>query len=95
MVAQQRLHQRIHPDRLGDMTVHSARHMSDATVTSKGQLTIPADLRKALGLSAGERMVFTQLDDGTPVLRAKTRSILQLKGLLKAAQMPQVRWIGG
>lgn len=57
--------------------------MSEATMTSKGQITIPADIREALGLSAGERVVFTQLDDGTTVMRAKTRSILELKGTLK------------
>ena len=32
--------------------------MSEATITSKGQVTIPAEIRKALGLSAGERVVF-------------------------------------
>jgi antitoxin PrlF len=57
--------------------------MSEATITSKGQVTIPADIRKALGLIAGERVVFTRLDDGTTVMRSKTRSILELKGLLK------------
>lgn len=57
--------------------------MSEATITSKGQVTIPVAIRKALGLSAGKRVVFTQLDDGTTVMRAKTRSILELKGLLK------------
>lgn len=60
--------------------------MSEATLTSKGQITIPADIRKALGLSTGERVVFTQLDDGTTVMRAKTRSIAELKGLLKPAR---------
>lgn len=59
--------------------------MPEATLTSKGQVTIPAETRKAMGLSAGERVVFTQLDDGTTVMRAKTRSVLELKGLLKAA----------
>jgi antitoxin PrlF len=60
--------------------------VSEATITSKGQVTIPADIRKALGLSAGERVVFTRLDDGaTVVMRAKTRSILELKGMLKPA----------
>ena len=58
--------------------------MSEATMTSKGQVTIPADIRKALGLSAGERVVFTRLEDGTTVMRAKTRSILDLKGMLKS-----------
>lgn len=60
--------------------------MSEATITSKGQVTIPAEIRKAMGLTAGERVVFTQLDDGTTVMRAKTRSILELKGLLKPAR---------
>ena len=59
--------------------------MSEATVTSKGQVTIPAEIRKAMSLSAGERVVFTRLDDGTTVMRAKTRSVLELKGLLEAA----------
>jgi AbrB family looped-hinge helix DNA binding protein len=52
-------------------------------MTSKGQVTIPADIRKSMRLQAGERVVFTQLEDGTTVMRAKTRSILDLKGLLK------------
>ena len=60
--------------------------MSESTVTSKGQVTIPADIRKALGLTAGERVVFTQLDDGTTVMRTKKRSILDLKGMLKPAR---------
>ena len=59
--------------------------MSESTITSKGQVTIPADIRKALGLSTGERVVFTQLDDGTTVMRVKRRSIGELKGLLKGA----------
>ena len=57
--------------------------MSEATVTSKGQITIPADIRAALGLATGERVVFTQLADGTTVIRAKKRSFMSLKGLLK------------
>jgi len=60
--------------------------MSEATITSKGQVTIPADIRKSMGLTAGERVVFTQLDDGTTVMRTKKRSILDLKGMLKPAR---------
>ena len=59
--------------------------MSEATVTSKGQVTIPADIRRALGLTAGERVVFTQLEDGTTLMRAKKRSLLDLEGLLAPA----------
>ena len=57
--------------------------MSESTITSKGQVTIPADIRKALDLAAGERVVFTQLEDGTTVMRVKRRSIQEIKGLLK------------
>jgi antitoxin PrlF len=60
--------------------------MSEATITSKGQITIPADVRKAMGLSTGERVVFTRLDDGSTLMRAKTRSVLELKGMLKPAR---------
>ena len=60
--------------------------MLEATITSKGQVTIPADIRKALGLTAGERVVFTRLDDGTTVMRPKNRSVLELRGMLKPAR---------
>lgn len=60
---------------------------SEATVTSKGQITIPADVRKAMGLAPGERVVFSRLQDGTTVMRAKTRSLRDLKGLLKPTQV--------
>ena len=59
--------------------------MAEATLTSKGQVTIPAEIRKAMRLAAGERVVFTQLDDGTTVIRPKTRSVFDLKGLLEAS----------
>jgi antitoxin PrlF len=57
--------------------------VSEATMSSKGQITIPVDIRGALGLSAGVRVVFTTLDDGTTLIRSKHRSILDLKGMLK------------
>ncbi|WP_027782108.1 MULTISPECIES: AbrB/MazE/SpoVT family DNA-binding domain-containing protein [Burkholderia] len=56
--------------------------MFEATLTSKGQLTLPAGIRRALSLAAGVRIVFTPRDDGTVILRAKTRSLLDLQGAL-------------
>lgn len=56
---------------------------AEATLTSKGQVTIPTAIRKAMGLVTGDRVVFTRLDDGTTVMRAKTRSILGGNGLLE------------
>lgn len=50
--------------------------MTEAAVTSKGRITIPVGIRKSLGLAAGDRVVFTQLADGTAGMRAKTRSVV-------------------
>ncbi len=60
--------------------------MPEATITSKGQVTIPADIRRNQGLHAGVRLTFTPMPDGTVLLRAKTRSILDLQGILKPAE---------
>lgn len=49
--------------------------MSFATITSKGQTTIPKSVRDAAGLRAGDRIHFAVLPDGTIIVRAKTRSI--------------------
>lgn len=59
--------------------------MSEATLTSKGQITIPVDVRTALSLQAGERVEFTTLGDGTVIMRPKNRSLLDLEGMLKNA----------
>lgn len=49
--------------------------MAIATVTSKGQTTIPKSVRDAAGLQAGDRIHFTVLPDGTIIVRAKTKSV--------------------
>ena len=56
--------------------------MLETTMTSKGQTTIPKDIRDGLGIKSGDRMTFTLLPDGTVILRAKTRSITDLAGVL-------------
>ena len=57
--------------------------MSEAILTSKGQITIPADIRKLMAISPKDRLTLTPMPDGTVVMRAKTRSIKDLKGLLE------------
>ena len=59
--------------------------MSEAILTSKGQITIPADIRKLMAISPKDRLTFTPMPDGTVVMRAKTRSIKDLQGLLETA----------
>ncbi|MEY4978548.1 MAG: hypothetical protein RLZZ352_818 [Pseudomonadota bacterium] len=57
--------------------------MSEATLTRKGQTTIPVDIRQFLGVQAQDRLSFTPMPDGTVVLRAKNKTLADLKGLLK------------
>lgn len=56
--------------------------MAEAIVTSKGQITIPNSIRKAMGLKAKDRVIFTVMPDGTTVIRAKTRDISSLAGTI-------------
>lgn len=56
--------------------------MADATLTAKGQTTIPKEIREQLGLEVGDKLTFTTLSDGTVVMRAKTRRLLDLAGSL-------------
>lgn len=61
--------------------------MSASTLTSKGQTTIPKDIRDALGLKPSDELKFTLLSDGTVIMRAKTKSILDLAGAWKAPKL--------
>jgi len=49
--------------------------MTFATLTSKGQATIPREIRMAARLKTGDRIHFTVLADGTIIMRVKNRSI--------------------
>lgn len=55
--------------------------MSTATVTSKGQITIPANVRQALAVDAGDRVEFVQLEPGQFLVVAANRSVTELKGM--------------
>ena len=45
----------------------------EATITSKGQITVPNDLRKALDIAAGDRLRFIRAPDGSIRLEARKR----------------------
>jgi len=57
--------------------------MSTATVTSKGQVTIPKDVRDALNLKKGTELTFVVQQDGSVLVRPKTRSLRDMMGMLK------------
>lgn len=56
---------------------------TDSTLTSKGQTTIPKDIRDNLGMKPGDRMTFTMLPDGTVLMRVKNKSVMDLAGSLR------------
>ena len=55
---------------------------TDATLTSKGQTTIPKEIRDSLHMKAGDRMTFTLMPDATVVMRVKSGSLTKLAGKL-------------
>ena len=62
--------------------------MSTATMTSKGQITIPAIVRVALGVEAGDRVEFVQVEPGRFELVSATHSVTALKGLVRKPASP-------
>ncbi len=55
--------------------------MSTATLTSKGQITIPIAVRNELQLDTGDRVEFVQIAPGRFELIANTSDVTELKGL--------------
>lgn len=64
--------------------------MAESTITAKGQTTVPADVRALVQAVAGTRLVWSVMPDGTIIVRAKTKSILDMAGLLKAPKGKRV-----
>ena len=56
--------------------------MSTATLTSKGQTTIPKRIRDQLRLKTGDRLEFILQDDGTVLMVPRTFRAADLKGIL-------------
>ena len=58
--------------------------MAESTITIKGQTTVPLQVRQKIGASAGTRLVWHVMPDGSVIVRAKSKSLLDLAGTLKA-----------
>ena len=55
--------------------------MPTATVTSKGQVTIPLEVRERLGIEAGTRVQFVPRADGTWEFVAAGGSVASIRGM--------------
>jgi AbrB family looped-hinge helix DNA binding protein len=57
--------------------------MPTAAVRNEGQITIPKEVRKALGLSPGHRVAFRIRKDGVVEMRPETVDLMSLYGVVK------------
>jgi antitoxin PrlF len=62
--------------------------MTTATITSKGQVTIPKDVRSRLGIGAGDRVEFVEIQDGVFQIVAATQDVQALKGIVAKPEKP-------
>jgi AbrB family looped-hinge helix DNA binding protein len=62
-----------------------------APVSSKGQVTIPREVRRMLGVNPGESIYFEIGDQGTVSLRRPKYSVEDLDGILPALDPPPSR----
>ncbi len=61
--------------------------MAVATLTSKGQITLPKSIRDRLGLKPGDKIAFRERTDGTIVVEPERETekidLMRLQGILK------------
>lgn len=56
--------------------------MPSAAMSSKGQITVPSEIRAALGLKKGDRVSFRMRRDGVVEMVPESIDLLSLRGLL-------------
>lgn len=62
--------------------------MTSVTVTSKGQITIPVEVRAKLGLRTGSRLAFIPTGTGGYEIHPQAASIKELKGAVRPPAHP-------
>ncbi len=65
--------------------------MSESTLTSKGQTTVPQPIRDALHALPGTKLQWHLMPDGAIIVRAKTNSLADMAGCLRAPKGKRVR----
>lgn len=62
--------------------------MTTATLTSKGQITLPKVVRERLGVEAGDKVEFVETEPGVFRVIAATRDVRDLKGVVPKPAKP-------
>lgn len=62
--------------------------MTAATLTSRGQLTLPKEVRIAMGVGPGDRVDFVLMEDGSFAVLPATQSVKKLKGIIARPRKP-------
>jgi AbrB family looped-hinge helix DNA binding protein len=62
--------------------------MPSATITSKGQITIPLEVRKSLKLKTGDKIDFIETETGRFAIQPKTGSIMNMRGIFQKLVAP-------
>ena len=69
------------------------REIARSKLTAKEQLTVPAAIRKMLGVEAGDELVWKRNDDGDVVVQPARKNTLEdIRAALRAAGVP--KWEG-
>lgn len=63
-------------------------YMTTATLTSKGQVTIPAAVRDGLGVGTGDLLEFVEIVPGRYEVIAATLPVTALKGMVPKPRRP-------
>ena len=63
--------------------------MATATLTSKGQLTIPKAVRNSLHLHTGDRVAFVIHGESEALMKPVTKSVDEVFGQLHKANQPR------
>ena len=62
--------------------------MTTATLSSKGQITIPLAVRRKLGVGTGDRVEFVELDNGQFALMPAIADVRTLRGIVPKPRRP-------
>ena len=65
--------------------------MASSTLTSKGQITLPKQIRQRLNVAAGDRIDFVVEENGEVVVRPALSRLKQLRGMLRDRSRKPVR----